>query len=246
MDSEDGGYFARTTNGTGATGTPTFVHQNEGLEQQIQDNHDDSDNDDTDGDAIEEDVASDFDEEKGMVSPRLLREYIARSRRHQPMVPVDVAPYIVEAYVSLRMQDRPGKKTPQKAGAGGDQTVMTARQLLSILRLSQALARLRFSDFVAREDVDEAIRLTHMSKASLTEQQESQNGKREDVMSRVFNILRDYATASQSTSVELKLAEAMVLRKGFTGQQLQSCLEEYEALEILQVNQNQTHLHFVT
>jgi DNA replication licensing factor MCM7 len=65
-------------------------------------------------------------------------------------------------------------------------------------------------------------------------------------MSRVFNILRDYATASQSTSVELKLAEAMVLRKGFTAQQLQSCLEEYEALEILQVNQNRTHLHFVT
>ena len=137
-------------------------------------------------------------------------------------------------------------------GKTGDQTAMTARQLLSILRLSQALARLRFSDFVAREDVDEAIRLVHMSKASLWEDVGSgrngqePGGRREDVMSRVFNIIRDYATTSQSSSIELKLAESMVLRKGFTIQQLQSCLEEYEALEIIQVNQSRTLIHFVT
>ena len=44
---------------------------------------------------------------------------------------------------------------------------MTARALLSILRLSQALARLRFAESVDAADVDEAIRLTYMSKASL-------------------------------------------------------------------------------
>ena len=49
------------------------------------------------------------------------------------------------------------------------QSVMTARQLLSILRLSQALARLRFSRRVELEDVEEAIRLVHMCKASLLE-----------------------------------------------------------------------------
>ena len=56
--------------------------------------------------------------------------------------------------MSLRSQGTPAGG-PLK---NGDQTVMTARQLLSILRLSQGLARLRFSDYVAREDVDEAIR----------------------------------------------------------------------------------------
>jgi DNA replication licensing factor MCM7 len=85
-----------------------------------------------------------------------------------------------------------------------------------------------------------------MSKASLTDTQDQGANKTEDVMSRVFNILRDYATTSQTTSVELKLAEAMVLRKGFTTQQLQSCLEEYEALEIIQVNQQRTQIHFVS
>jgi DNA replication licensing factor MCM7 len=87
-----------------------------------------------------------------------------------------------------------------------------------------------------------------MSKASLADETDvhGKSKRREDVMSRVFNIIRDYATTSQSTMLELKLCEAMILRKGFTAQQLQSCLEEYEALEIIQVNQNRTQIHFVT
>ena len=216
----------------------TFVHQNEGLEAR---------QDDLDSDDEEEETAvenPDYNEEKGIVSPRLLREYISRARRHDPVVPAEVAPYIVEAYVSLRMQDRPGKRNPK----AGDQTAMTARQLLSILRLGQALARLRFSDFVAREDVDEAIRLTHMSKASLSEEigEGGKSVRKEDIMSRIFNIIRDYSATSNNKTVELKLAEAMVIRKGFTVQQLQSCLEEYEALEVLQVNRNRTQVHFIS
>ena len=39
---------------------------------------------------------------------------------------------------------------PSQRSNVSDQTVMTARQLLSILRLSQALARLRFDDHVRR------------------------------------------------------------------------------------------------
>jgi DNA replication licensing factor MCM7 len=215
----------------------TFVHQNEGLVERTSKINSDDDDSDDDND----DIPSDYDEDKGTVSARLLREYIARARRHEPSVPTEVAPYVVEAYVSLRMQDRPNNKTK----GGNDQTAMTARQLLSILRISQALARLRFSDFVAREDVDEAIRLTHMSKSSLEDSTQGTK-KKEDVMSRVYKILRDYATTCNSESVELRLAEAMVLRKGFTNQQLQSCLEEYEALKILQVDQNRTHVHFVS
>ena len=77
------------------------------------------------------------------------------ARKHQPVVPANVAPYIVKAYVSLRKQGTPtGKQTKN-----GDQTVMTARQLLFILRLrlSQAIAHLCFSDYVACKYVDNAI-----------------------------------------------------------------------------------------
>jgi DNA replication licensing factor MCM4 len=44
---------------------------------------------------------------------------------------------------------------------GSSRNVITAtpRQLESIIRLAEASARLRFSNYVEREDVDEAIRL---------------------------------------------------------------------------------------
>merc|ERR1712025_867365 len=97
-----------------------------------------------------------------------------------------------------------------------DQTAMTARQLLSILRLSQALSRLRFSDYVAREDVDEAIRLTHAPKSNLIDDNintghefgsrtkvklgpwDNYRGghKFEDITSRIFRIIKDYTTLS--------------------------------------------------
>ncbi|EJK53570.1 hypothetical protein THAOC_26967 [Thalassiosira oceanica] len=221
----------------------TFVHQNEGVDGKR------ADKVPMEEDELDfEDNSEDEEETEGAVSSAILREYISRARQHQPVVPQDVAPYIVEAYVSLRSQGTPtGGKTKN-----GDQTVMTARQLLSILRLSQALARLRFSDYVAREDVDEAIRLTHMSKSSLTEYEQGDDpgsNKRkwggEDVTSRIFNCIRDYSTSSRSNRIELKLLEAMVLRKGFTEQQLRECLEEYQSLDIIQMNSTGTHIDFM-
>ena len=226
----------------------TFVHQNEGVgaskdTSNVAPRDDEDEEDIGDGDNSQ----SQDDEQNLTVSSNVLREYISRARRHQPVVPADVAPYIVEAYVTLRSQGTPtGGRTKN-----GDQTVMTARQLLSILRLSQALARLRFSDYVAREDVDEAIRLTHMSKSSLLDEDQDPRGgdsKRkwggEDATSRIFNIMRDYAAASRTDRMELKLCEAMVLRKGFTQQQLQHCLEEYQNLSVIQLNATGTHVIF--
>ena len=216
----------------------TLVHQNEGRKE----SNEDEDSNDGEGETEEGGT-------KELVPPKVLREYITRARKHQPIMPPEVAPYVVEAYVALRSQDRTdgsSRGASRFSKPQNDQTVMTARQLLSILRLSQALARLRFSDFVAREDVDEAIRLTHMSKASLLDDDGDDAGKKrgEDVTSRIYNIIRDYSTSSGSKEVEMKLCEAMVLRKGFTSQQLQACLEEYEALEVLHVNRNRTHVYF--
>jgi DNA replication licensing factor MCM7 len=220
----------------------TFVHQNEGVKKTT----DEEKKDVGDSDSDDEDENKDAPANKIKVTPRILREYIARARQHHPVVPPDVAPYIVEAYVNLRIADRPGARGKK----AGDQTAMTARQLLSILRLGQSIARLRFSDYVAREDVDESIRLTHMSKASLDldDGTASNGGKRkrgEDITSKIFTTIRDYATSTNSSEVDLKICEAMVLRKGYTAEQLSNCLEEYEDLSVIQVNSNRTHIHFL-
>ena len=96
-----------------------------------------------------------------------------------------------------------------------------------------------------------------MSKSSLTDHDQGggpgdQGGssKRkwggEDVTSRIFNIIRDYSTSSRSLRIELKLVEAMVLRKGFTDQQLKQCLEEYQSLDIIQMNSTGTHIDLLS
>ena len=207
----------------------TLVHQNEGRK---------STGMDEDEEKEEEEVDTD------VVSPRVLREYIARARRHHPFMPADVAPYVVEAYVTLRQ----GSVTGTRRSKESDQTVLTARQLLSILRLSQALARLRFADLVAREDVDEAIRLTHCSKASLDNEQSppgSGNGSG-DVISKIYQLIRDYAnTLTGNEAVKVATVQAMVVRKGYTQQQFQTCLEEYQNLQVWQVNRTGTEIYFL-
>jgi DNA replication licensing factor MCM7 len=51
-------------------------------------------------------------------------------------------------------------------------TFTSARNLLAILRLATALTKLRLADVVEAEDVNEAMRLLEMSKASLTHSDE--------------------------------------------------------------------------
>jgi hypothetical protein len=52
----------------------------------------------------------------------------------------------------------------------------TPRTLLSILRMAQALARIRFSEQVSQMDVDEAMRLIVSSKSSLFEERTQRSG----------------------------------------------------------------------
>lgn len=189
------------------------------------------------------------------------KQYIAVAKTFNPRVPKELSHYIVDAYVNLRQQDagnssggaqRNGPKftryTSSATGYGGnsggtDQAVMTARQLLSILRLSQALARIRLSGTVSHDDIDEAIRITHASKASLHEDKTTGGAGSEDVTSAIYNIMRDYAM-THTTDVNFVQIEAMILKKGFTSQQLRACLGEYEQLGVLSVASDGSAIHF--
>lgn len=93
---------------------------------------------------------------------KLMRRYIALCKRKEPTISADLSDYIVGAYVELRRDARNNK----------DMTFTSARNLLGILRLSTALARLRLSDIVDKDDVSEALRLLEMSKDSLNQTQD--------------------------------------------------------------------------
>jgi DNA replication licensing factor MCM7 len=146
--------------------------------------------------------------------------------------------------VSLRSKDASGGQGygPGSKGNHTDQAVLTARQLLSILRLSQALARLRLNDAISHEDVDEAMRLVHSSKASLLD--DGPAVQQEDVVSAIYSIMRDFAAQRGASSVEYNHIEMMVVKKGFSSQQLRNCINEYQSLGVLSTDENGNTITF--
>ena len=168
-----------------------------------------------------------------------------------PTVPLDLTQYICEQFVELRQRSAEGE-----TGTGGnnwksnrksnktDQAVMTARQLLSILRLSQGLARLALRNTISHEDVDEAMRLTHASKSSLADDDQYNRTAQEDVVSAIYTIMRDFAAQRGTNIVEFNHIELMILKKGFSNQQLRNCLEEYESLGVLSFDEQASKITF--
>ena len=77
--------------------------------------------------------------ESAPLTPAQLRTYVAMAKQHAPNLPESLTDYVAAIYSELRRQeaiaDRPNSYT-------------TPRTLLSILRLSQALAKLRFDNSV--------------------------------------------------------------------------------------------------
>jgi DNA replication licensing factor MCM4 len=91
----------------------------------------------------------------------------ARSRVH-PIISDGASHELVQAYVEMRnMGDDPR--------AGEKRITATTRQLESLIRLSEAHARMRFSPFVEVEDVKEAYRL--MREAIKTSAMDPRTGK---------------------------------------------------------------------
>ncbi len=69
----------------------------------------------------------------------MLRAYIAAAKQYEPYVPESLTDYLAAVYAEMRAEE---------AATDMPHSYTTARTLLSILRLSQSLARLRFADAV--------------------------------------------------------------------------------------------------
>lgn len=74
--------------------------------------------------------------------------------------------------------------------AKNSHTYTSARTLLGVLRLSQALARLRFADIVEEPDVDEALRLMDVSKSSLQDDSEQEHEPDKSAVSQIFRLIK--------------------------------------------------------
>jgi DNA replication licensing factor MCM7 len=169
-------------------------------------------------------------ETKRFISLNQLRSYISQAKRYNSSIPKHLTEYIADAYVEIRSSEVEDGKS-----------YTTPRTLLSLLRVSQALARLRLSYEVKKSDVDEAIRLMNASKVSL----EDDTFKRYDPISEIYNIIRNKAKSSNSKIVKVNEIESSVLAKGFKGSDLGKCLDEYSAIDIWMVSEDKTEIEFL-
>merc|ERR1712038_1183685 len=164
----------------------------------------------------------------------LMRRYIAMCQKQVPLIPPELRDYIVGCYCELRKESRAEENK-------NTTTFTSARTLLAILRLSTALARLRTAQTVEKDDVGEAIRLMEMSKDSLKAAPATSRGQQE--VDRVYQFILQIAEGSKTIKVQDIRDRAT--SKGFKPDAIDRCLEEYESLDVWQLNQARSKLTII-
>ncbi|KAF2405643.1 MCM-domain-containing protein [Trichodelitschia bisporula] len=172
-----------------------------------------------------------------------LRQWIARARAFRPTVPQSVADYLVGAYVRMRQQHKKDESAKRAF------THTSTRTLLAVVRLAQALARLRFAETVIADDVDEALRIIEVSKASLYA---DERGRADHTpASKIYHLVRGMkesgaaAVGDGSGDLDLRRVRERVLAKGFTADQFDEALDEYALLDVWQTAGEGTRLVFI-
>ncbi|KAF5000668.1 hypothetical protein FGRMN_1601 [Fusarium graminum] len=183
-------------------------------------------------------------------SPHEVRSYIAQARTYRPVVPSSVSEYMIKTYVRMRDQQQRAEKK------GKQFTHTTPRTLLGVVRLAQALARLRFSNEVTQDDVDEALRLVEASKESLNN--DSTGRQAQNATSRIFALVKQLADSGQcrpddaeddedlSAELSMRKVEAQVISRGFTTDQWQEAVYAYTDINAWQTTANRTRLVFIS
>eukprot|EP00658_Telonema_sp_P-2_P025826 TRINITY_DN20405_c0_g1_i1.p1 TRINITY_DN20405_c0_g1~~TRINITY_DN20405_c0_g1_i1.p1 ORF type:complete len:742 (-),score=219.21 TRINITY_DN20405_c0_g1_i1:323-2548(-) len=155
---------------------------------------------------------------------KFMRAYIEECQKLEPFVPQDLMDFIVEQYVTMRNSD---------ADSTSKYTHASARTLLSILRQTQALARVRFSPKVEQCDVLEAIRLMEASHSSVEQEMARTSRRYRDPKTDIYEMILSLARRSDEKCCKRQDVLARVLAKSFKEEDLNECLKEYTALNVL-------------
>lgn len=176
------------------------------------------------------------------IEPARMREYIAVAKSKRPVMSEAVNEYVVQAYVRLRQDSR--REMDSKFSFGQ----ATPRTLLGIVRLAQALAKLRLADCVEVEDVEEALRLVKVSKESLYQDSRRKNQEEENPTTKIFTAIKKMAQESGDEFKKALPYETIVKTirsRGFTMTQLNTCIQEYSYLNVWHLINDGSTLKFV-
>merc|ERR1712070_762801 len=168
-----------------------------------------------------------------------MRAFIKKAKSFEPMIDDELQRDIVDAYVSIRDDEKRGDMDSRKS-------YTTPRTLLGILRLSQAHARCRFSTRVERQDFEEAMRLMKVSKESV---ELSAPSKRDaNPLDIVHDIIADLARRLPDEAdgwVDLQHIVSMSGHKALTREMCIEAIENWESLNVLCFNPEKTMVKFM-
>jgi DNA replication licensing factor MCM7 len=151
-------------------------------------------------------------------APEFMRAYVCRARQFEPFVPEHLTEHIVSQYVELR----------KEKGEEGRRTFVTARSLLAVLRLSQALARINFRAEVRREDVEEAQRLLWVAKQTGNEEDPAKHI--EDPVSAIWGLIRAaHKSLPTGKAVSRLDINNKATARGYSAEQVEETIRSYTA-----------------
>merc|ERR1712241_970240 len=167
-----------------------------------------------------------------------MRSFIKRARSYEPMIDDALQRDIVDAYVSMRDDEK-------RSDVDSRKSYTTPRTLLAILRLSQAHARARFSEKVEQQDFDEAMRLLKASKESVELSAPAKRGA--NPLDLVYDIVSDLSRRSDVEDgwVDMAHVVSMAGHRALTTEMVQEAVENWEGLSVLIRNQSKTSVKFL-
>lgn len=179
-----------------------------------------------------------------VVDAKVIRAHIAEARKVNPTIgDGTLSEYLVSNYVAMRSTEvEDGREAKEYT---------SPRVLLSVLRLAQALCRLRLGDTVQRSDVDEALRLMEASKASLGTSGRRRRGDDDadeadldallergddddegNRVWRIYSLISEYMDKEVRTVVDIDTAERLCEENNFSREELMKAIEQYEDMNI--------------
>ena len=155
-----------------------------------------------------------------------MRAYIAEAKRIEPTIPSQLHNYIIQKYVEKRQEQMEINKVGY--------VYVTPRTLLGIIRLAQSLARLRFSEVVDQNDIEEALRLMEASRNTIN--QDTGVRTKIDPVSAVFRIIREECRKNANSTASRTAVLKRVLGQGYSENELNTAIKTYVDLNVIILN----------
>lgn len=169
-------------------------------------------------------------------SAQFMRAYISKAKALDPLIPEHLAEHVIGSYVTMRENSNEDQQSRK--------SFVSPRSLLSVMRLAQAVARVHLRDEVTKEDIEEAQRLLFVSKAAVEDDGEDSR-KRVDPTTEIYHLITDFARREKTTVIKTHDIKERVTRAGFSDEQLNDCLSQYEDLTVWVLNTDKTQIQIL-